>query len=484
MKELTRLARNAASLTLVDILVPLANLVFLVVVVRRLGVDGFGVYATAMTFLLFARTLGAFGLQRVLVRDVAQQKSRANNYLSSAAMILLPMALLLWLIIPKAANAFGYSPELASLLGLLGAALVGNAFARPAEGILRAFELMPILSAVRIGVAIVTSGAGVLLLYRGHGIRSLMILQVISVWTEGVFLLLVCHFRALRLRWNPSKTSARWLLGEGFLLFLLAAFDLVLRRADVLLLARWSGPIAVGLYVGGARLIQYAAVFPVAASGALFPSMSARWRESPGALAEIYNHALRYYSMYGFGIAVTLSFGSEPLLRLLFGQNYLPGAPVLRLLAWALAATLLSGPVIPVIIISRHGLAKFVPVAGALALLNILLMAWFIPKAAHLGAASAALVTALVGLVVRTWWIGDILGSGKGSLFSVTWRPALASLGSTAVFMILGSFSFWLVLLPAALVYVMVLIVLGAFTRKELDWAGNALSRFSRSAQS
>ena len=96
MSALGHLTRNAAVLAVAEGTARLASAAFVVVAARRLGAEDYGLYATSLTFLLFARMLSRFGIQSVVVvRDVAERKDLASRYLSSASPLALPTSLVI-----------------------------------------------------------------------------------------------------------------------------------------------------------------------------------------------------------------------------------------------------------------------------------------------------------------------------------------------------------------------------------------------------
>jgi O-antigen/teichoic acid export membrane protein len=140
MLERKRLAQNAAFLMGSDTLARIANVFFVIVAARLLGVDDYGTYATLMTFLLFGMMISQLGLQPVITRDVARRKEQSSEYVSSALLISMPIAFLLWMLAPPFAALCGFDRQIGRLLGLLGAALMGHAVARPAEGSCMSFH--------------------------------------------------------------------------------------------------------------------------------------------------------------------------------------------------------------------------------------------------------------------------------------------------------------------------------------------------------
>jgi O-antigen/teichoic acid export membrane protein len=477
MSVLGLLARNAAVLAAADLTARLASAAFVVVAARRLGADGYGLYATALTFVLFARMLSRVGVQSVIVvRDVAERRELTSQYLSSAILLTLPPSALLWLALSPAALALGYGGELAGLLAVLGASLLGHAVARPAEEVLRAHQRMLQVGSVTLGLSLATATGGVALLLLGFGLGALMALQAVAASVEAAILLALVHRHAARLAWRPSREVLLRLAREGLPLFVLVALDLTLTRTDVLLLARLAGADAVGLYVPAVRILEYVVIARAGAGGALFPFLAARGQASARDLGRAYQEARRLYLVYAMGCAVVLTAGARPIFALLFGAAYLPGAPVLQILAWAMVADLAAGPVAEVILVGRAALGPLVPPTAALAAVSLLLNLWLVPRWSYLGAAGAALATALMGLGLRTWWVRRLLRQAAPSLWAALWRPALSALAMAAVFGLMRAAGFWIALGPAALAYGLALAVTRAVRVDEIARAVRALS--------
>jgi O-antigen/teichoic acid export membrane protein len=304
-----------------------------------------------------------------------------------------------------------------------------------------------------------------------------MALQAAAAWVEAGILLGLVHRHATRLSWRPSRDVARRLAREGLPLFLLVALELVLTRTDVLLLARMVGADAVGLYVPAVRILEYVAIARTGAGGALFPFLASRGFTSAADLSRAYQGARRLYAMYALGCAVILTAGARPIVALLFGVAYLPGALVLKILAWAMVADLAAGPVAEVILVRRARLGPLVPPTAALALASLLLNLWLVPRWSYVGAAAAGLVTAVIGLAVRAWWIRQLLREAPPPVWAVLWRPGVSALAMAAVFGLMQGAGFWVAVGPAVLAYVLALLGTGAVGIGEITHAARALAR-------
>jgi O-antigen/teichoic acid export membrane protein len=245
------------------------------------------------------------------------------------------------------------------------------------------------------------------------------------------------------------------------------------------LLARLVGADAVGLYVPAVRILEYVIIARAGAGGALFPFLASRGHASAADLGRAYQEARRLYTVYAMGCAVILIAGARPIVSLLFGAAYLPGALVLKILAWAMVADLAAGPVAEVILVRRAPLGPLVPQTAALALASLLLNLWLVPRWSYVGAAAATLATAVVGLALRTWWVHRLLREAPPSLWAVLWRPAVSALAMAGVFGLMQPAGFWIALGPAALTYVLALVATGAVRVEEIARAARALASSS-----
>ncbi len=477
MSALPRLARNFTSMTTATLVARFANALLTVAAARQLGVENYGLYAIALTILFFAQVLTTFGTSRVIIRDVAQDKSLANRYLSSTALITLTLALVSLILLPLLSPIFGYGLELRTLTLVIGVGVAGHALARPAEAILRAFERMVLLSSLRFIVMTATTGIGLWLIFSGFGVLELIWLQVIAVWFEAFFLLLALHIRVNRLKWQPSKEMVLRIIQLGSPLFAMTIIALVQGRSDILLLGRVSGSESVGLYSPAVSVIRYVSIVQFSVIGAVFPYLSTRWQDSAQSFKASYLSTLRLLLIYGIGITVAIMFMADAIVELIFGAEYAASADVLRILAWAMVFNLIVAPISAAIVIERSRLVRFLPFAAIIATLNVSLNLLLIPVIDFMGSAWAALVTAVVAFLIYYWWIGRVRGLERPPLVRLLWRPALAGLGATLVFLLLGRVNIWIAALPAAAVYGLILLVLGSFRPREIDYVRQVVNR-------
>ena len=65
---------------------------FFVVMARELGESQFGVFTFALTFVILATTLGNFGQDQILTREVARDRSRFSGYFANTLAVKIVLA--------------------------------------------------------------------------------------------------------------------------------------------------------------------------------------------------------------------------------------------------------------------------------------------------------------------------------------------------------------------------------------------------------
>ncbi|HEU5395219.1 MAG TPA: oligosaccharide flippase family protein, partial [Candidatus Methylomirabilis sp.] len=94
MSQAVLIARDSAALLLSRILLKLIGGVFFIVLARLLGAAEMGLYSLAFTLLNFCSLLSAFGLNNLVIRDVAQDATRLDRYMTAALLLRLGLAVL------------------------------------------------------------------------------------------------------------------------------------------------------------------------------------------------------------------------------------------------------------------------------------------------------------------------------------------------------------------------------------------------------
>jgi O-antigen/teichoic acid export membrane protein len=383
--------------------------VFTLLLARRLGTAGFGGYAFIAAVVLIGNTLTTFGTDMHLIRRIA-----GNGDFSA-----LPAALLiqLGLSVLFIGAVLVFAPRLLhqnadTILGLeiYSLALIPLAFFSVFTTALRGKAEMGAYAGLNFLSALVQTALIWSLLAPGGNlvsVASLLVLAqvIVAVLAGGLCALRLPHFWP---GWGASLKGVRALAIASAPVALLAGLGILYQRLSLLMLPALGGAVITGWFAAAARAVEAAKLFHIAAFTALYPAMARLpgndgfsphgpqngTKEYPETFRS-YQRTLVFLLGAAAGIALGLSLLAGLVVSLLFGKDYAPAVPALRILAWVLVPyTVTTFVSLALLATNRERIVLRGLVAGlvTLTVLNLLL----VPLAGLKAASWACLVAELV----------------------------------------------------------------------------------------
>jgi len=384
-----RLLLNAATLAASNLLSRVLLFVGLALVARRIPVESFGVLSVSIALGTAAFVASEWGLDLRALQAYARRPHRISGVLGDVVAVRLFTA----------AVAFGAFLLLGTLVEGSGTALFAL--------VIGAYVISALAKSLRMPfIAVGESSTEALLATLERTVGFALIVLCLSVidekpWLFGASLLcaavlaVMLSVRAATTRWRPNRSASlrrcRVLLASATPMGVNALAVWVYYRASLLLLAEIEGQQAAGV-LGAVSLVTMA--FGVAGQGFILSiapriaSVDRLRNEDVEATATL----VRYVGQSALLCAAVLSISAPFLVKLLFGEGYLAGVDVLRILSLHVFF-LLTTPLLATAL-RFHGspadVARFA-VAGALLSLasGVALISW-------IGAVGAAVAT-LVG---------------------------------------------------------------------------------------
>lgn len=449
-----------------------------VLIARVLGVERLGAYAYAMGIAALFGLLPNMGIATLVTRSVARDPVNGARILRTALTAQGWVSAATFFVIPGVASLLPGQPVPLLYLWLSAAQLTLGTLSWPYLGLLSGrvrydrVALAELVSALS-GTACLAVSA--LLLGTPAGFLGAQVAAAVLSVTAA---------RSLARPFFPhgvgrSPTSVRKLLRSGLPFGAAAATDSLYRRLDVLLLGQMSSTVALGLYNVAYKPTNLLVYFGTTLAGPLFPLMASGSRtKSPPE----FRHTMRGLSILAPAMILLFSGMAAPLLRLLYGSDFVDAAPVLVVLVWSAAANWLYAPLSTAL--QAQGRERW---WLSVLLLGLVLNAggnlWAIPRWGALGAAAAT-----CGSEVAIFLIA-------GSLSCVHFRElpplrplvlvSFATAGSGTVLYLLSSRSGPITAtLVAVALYGVGLLVLRVVRRDEartvLGWMGDAARRLLR----
>ncbi len=387
-----RIARNTTAMTLAYIGQKVLSFFYFAVIARTMGVEGTGRYFLATSFTMLFSVIADFGLAPLLIRETAKLREQAQDTIRSiigAKFILSCVALLAINIV---ALTFPYPTITKQLIALASLSMILESWNLVLYGILRGwqrleYEALGIIIGQATTVALGLIGALVF-----HSLHLLVIALVIGNGASFLWALSIVGWR-LRVPLAPVFSPARLrLLAITVLPFALAAiFTRVTGFIDSILVSLLGTETMVGLYSVPFKVTFSLQFIPLAFAAALLPAMSALSKESHEQLARTYVKSTTLLFFLALPIALGIALLADPLIPLLFGAQYLPAVPAIRVMIFSIVFLFFNFP-IGSLLVATNRQAINTTLLGVAMTINIITNIIAIPILGILGPALAALL--------------------------------------------------------------------------------------------
>lgn len=389
-----------------------------IVLARILGPEQFGTYAIAMVALLAVLSFNELGVSLAIVRwpgDPALIAPTVNTISLVASAVFCVFG---WIGAPLFTQVMG-DPEATAVVRLLVlSVLMNGAVAGPAALLQRDFREKTRMGIDQVNVWI-GAIASIILAVFGMGAMALAIGRLLGSVISGVLFVRASPL-PYRLGWNRKQVAA--LLRFGLPLAGTSIIVFTIGYADQLTAGAFLGAVALGFYVLAFNLSSW----PVN-----IISQPLR-RVAPAAFASIQNDPtkLRQVILGLFGIlgAATipaffaLAGAARPLVRLIYGTEWLPAAAALSwLVIAALSKVFCELTYDYMVVIGRTGTVFMIQAASLLILIPALILGAMWGGLAGL-AASQAIVSSIVVLPLYLWQLRRV-GVRTRDVLSRLWLP-------------------------------------------------------------
>jgi O-antigen/teichoic acid export membrane protein len=423
---LTRVFKNAASLIVAGIIDKLAYVLLFAVLARKLTKAEFGAYSLVLTLVLMGGMAVNFGIESVVIREVAKDRSRAKALFNSGILLAVLFSGVAWPSIVFSALLLGYGSEVVYLLGFGGAVLAFMGLGQISVAIIKAYERMEILVLVGLFTSVMSLMLNLGVLWLGWSIAGLMAVLLLSEGVKAAFFVTVVHRRFVPFSPGFDRRVTLDLLRLTLPFTLLMVCGALVHRVDLLIMG-WIRPIdEVAVYGMATKFADILSLIGGGFAVALYPMLSSKVTSAPEELWGLYSDSIGVLAIFGFGAAVAVTALAEPMILLLFGHKYIVGATALRWLGWSFLFATLSGPVGILLFAAGDQINRLLMFTLAVLCCTVAFNMWLIPLYSYNGAAVAAFLSTVAGFLGRLVLSRSYFG--RLPHIFIVWRALTASI--------------------------------------------------------
>jgi O-antigen/teichoic acid export membrane protein len=468
MSQVRRIARNTLVVILGNVSAYAFGFFFTIYVARYLGAGGYGVLSFAIGFTAMFSILTDLGLQTLISRQVARDKTVAQKYVANVGALKILLNIATFGLIALIVSFLDYPSETTSVIYLVALSIVFTSFTGMFNGVFRGNERMEYIALGQVlAAAINLSGALYVIHYR-YGVLGIAAVYAASTLASLAFSLAVSTFSFVKPHPDVDRAFLKKALGEAWPFALTSFLFSAYYWTDTVVISFMKGNEAVGWYNAAYMLLSVLAFIPVAYFTAIFPVMSRLHISSQELLRFTYERSMKYMLILGLPIGVGTTLLADRIVAQVFGADFSSSVLVLRMLVWSVVLQFTSGVVIQ-LFDSTNRQRTTTLLIGVTVLFNLILDLILTPIYSLYGTAAATLGNAALFLV-----LGYVLSSGFGYwlspkiLLGTVLRVMLASAAMAFFVIYFESLSMYILIPVGALIYFTVICLVRGFDKE--DW--------------
>lgn len=461
-----RVARNTVAGFIAQIAGKALSYAFLLYMTRTFGVSLYGAYLTVSTLVGLVGDLTDLGLSTLTVREVGRERHSITRYLATIAVLKVGFATVGFGALLIGVNVMDLPSELILVGVIAGVSLFPNSVTGALAAGLAGLELIHLAAVCGVVANVLITGAGITALALGYGLRGVFAASTACSFVSMAGLWGMIRWAGIRGPFPFDWDLARRMVWRAVPFAITTWLALLYFRVDVLIVSQLEGYQAVGLYGAVLRPLEILFFIPSSLMAALFPLMAFYYQQSSERFWQSYERALRWMMRLALPLAIALTILAERLVVILYGDEFLPAAPGLAIVAWAMALAFINTPVDNVVL-SSDFLPRCLPYMVLHVCLKFGLTLVLVSLMGYIGACVALLLGQVGGFVLNLRYLSLIVGKwpsyGRAAL-----RPTVAAIGMGVVLVAFYPVNLAVLLLIGWLVYIVLLVVFGEFKDGEL----------------
>ena len=333
-------ARNIAKNTSIMLISQIASYIFgffyVMYVARYLGAAGYGIMSFALAFTGIFSNLTDPGLNSLIIRDIARDKSLVGKYLGNIGTITLILSMITLVLIIITINALDYPEETTRVIYIIAFSVILNVFTNILYAVFQAYEKMEYRSFGTIMNSAILLAGALFAISQKLSVIGFAVIYVISSIASLGYAYYICAKKfvvpKLEIDWNFWIAKIREALPFGIVSLSLVIYY----HIDKVMLSLMVNDEVVGYYSAAYTIATSLLFFYGAFSAAVFPCMSNCYgNSSKESFALIFEKSVKYLWMISLPLGVGITLLAERIITLIYGAGYSPSVIALQILVWA-----------------------------------------------------------------------------------------------------------------------------------------------------
>ena len=457
--------RNFSFLTAAHLVEKLITFIIVIILARYLGVENYGVYALALSFVGLFGNLFDGGLNLLLMREMSKENTDRPKLFGHVLAGKIFLGFIILVVIILLAIALGYQQTVLLSIIIYGVSMFFLSFSNTFRSIFIAmgrteFEgLLLVLNRLLLLGGIILFA---ILSIKIPWIITAHLIAVVIVVILGAYLCKKFFFAPL---WNRDYQGIKKLFKEAIPFAIGAIMGEIFFNIDNVMLSKMVGMESVGYYNAAYKLSFSGMLFANTLTLVTYPYFSRMWTEDKDNVFKMFNGILKALIVISVAFALSASILSENIIALVFGEQYRNSVVLFNILVWSVPPLYimhLTGRALEAIGEQRFT-ANTMLISVAI---NILLNFILILKYGAAGASIATVFTSFLIVAIHMLHLKKKMG------FSVINMPivkvGICLTGLAAIILLLKDFNWYIAAVAGFIVYCGMLILLKVLVKEDI----------------
>lgn len=402
-KKILRGLKNVSYLTIGYSLSLVISFVGLIYIARILGPGDYGIYTMVSAFVGMFDIVTFYGINKVVLREGAKDLSHMGEYLEKTtgiknffAFIAIGVCIITSFFVP-------YSMQVRFYIILFSFTLLYTSFNGFFMAVYKAEEKMQYNAILEILNRVLFVSLSIIFLYMGYGLLALFLIALFSrFFTLIINFKLTKKFLTFKF-WSRIKWDKNIL--KPSIIFSVISFSYFLTgKIDLVMISFLSTSEDVGLYGVSFNLVRIGLAMRDIFATAFFPIFVKTFSKN----VVRWNRLMKYAIIMGAGlllIATIISFYSELIIPLMFGEKYFISGTILSVLVFQVAFLFFNIPFVNTLQATNNEI-HLLKICWIAPFFNIGLNYWFFNIFGLIGIAYSTLVVSCVSFILYiliTW---------------------------------------------------------------------------------
>ena len=467
MSTVRTLAKNTSVLLIANIISYLLGLFTTLYTARYLGIEGFGVLSLALSLTGIFAVFTDFGLSALTTRDVSRNKLLAKKYMGNIFIIKILLAIITFILVILVVYILGYTQSIKTIVYLITISIIFSSLTGIFNSIFQAFQKMEYISFNIILNSILMITGILTVIHYGLGIIALSSVYFISSGLVFIITFIIYSWKFFLPKIDIDLNFWKPTMNEASFFGLSSIFVVIYFYIDSVMLSVMIGNSAVGIYNAASKLIFVLLFIPGVFVTSIFPLMSQHFESSKNLLKLEYEKSVKYLFALAVFIFVYGFIFADKIILIIYGTEYNAAILTLQVLIFVVPIIFVTS-LFSNILGAMNRQKTITVVAGIIALFNIILNLFLIPKYSYLGASVVTVLTEGLGFILMYIYISKyfLRISIKDNIFKTVISGILTVL---IIYYLKININWILTAIFGVFIYLLILYLLKIITKEDIE---------------